>query len=311
MTFWLELPLAAPWAAGPTAATIGVFDGVHRGHRAVLAGASERARRLGGLTEVALTFDVHPLSVVAPERAPKLLTVLSRRVELLAELGVEEVGVLPFSQVRDVPPERFVREVLVEGLAVRLVTVGTDFRYGRDRAGDVESLRRAGERFGFEVEAVRLLEEDGGPISSSTIRRLVAEGNVEEAARLLGREHEVPGTVAGGDGRGASIGFPTANLTAAPEAAIPGRGVYAVRANVEGEGKLPAVCNIGVRPTFTAGAAPEVLEVHILNWNGNLYGRKITVHFVSRLRPEQTFPNTEALTTQIKKDITQAHPLLK
>ena len=311
MTFWLELPLAAPLAAGRTAVTIGVFDGVHRGHQAVLAGASERARRLGGLTEVALTFDVHPLSVVAPERAPKLLTVLSRRVELLAGLGVEEVGVLPFAQVRDVPPERFVREVLVEGLAVRLVTVGTDFRYGRDRAGNVETLRRAGERFEFEVEAVRLLEEDGGPISSSMIRRLVTDGKTEEAARLLGREHEVPGTVAGGDGRGASIGFPTANLTVDPESAVPGRGVYAVRAEVEGEGGLPAVCNIGVRPTFTTGTAPEVLELHILDWSGDLYGRKITVRFVSRLRPERTFPNIEALTTQIKKDITQARSLLE
>lgn len=311
MTIWLEEPFGAggPLTDG-SAVTIGVFDGVHRGHRAVLAGVSERARRMGGLTEVALTFDVHPLSVVAPERAPRLLTALSRRIELLAELGMETVGVLPFAKVRDLPPDRFVREILVEGFAARLVTVGTDFRYGRDRTGDVNALRRMGERFGFAVETVRLLEEEGGAISSSTIRARIAAGEVEAAAELLGREHEAPGKVAAGDGRGSSIGFPTANLIVDPSLAVPGRGVYAVRAALAGAPALPAVCNIGVRPTFTAAGAPEVLEFHILDWNGDLYGREATVRFVSRLRPERAFPDPPALIAQIKEDIAQARPLL-
>lgn len=311
MTLWLDEPWGAegPFTDG-SAVTIGVFDGVHRGHQAVLAGVAERARRMGGLTEVALTFDVHPLSVVAPERAPRLLTTLARRIELFAGLGIETVGVLPFAKVRDLPPDRFVREILVEGFAARLVTVGTDFRYGRDRTGDVETLRRAGEEFGFAVEAVRLLEEEGGAISSSTIRARIAAGEVEEAAELLGREHEATGKAAAGDGRGASIGFPTANLVVAPSLAVPGRGVYAVRAEAEGAPALPAVCNIGVRPTFTSVGAPEVLEVHIIDWSGDLYGREVTVRFVSRLRPEKTFPNAPALVAQIKKDITQARSLL-
>ncbi len=311
MTLWLD----EPWGAGGpftdgSAVTIGVFDGVHRGHQAVLAGVAERARRMGGLTEAALTFDVHPLSVVAPERAPRLLTTLSRRIELFAGLGIETVGVLPFAKVRNLPPDRFVREILVEGFAARLVTVGTDFRYGRDRTGDVSSLRRAGEKFGFAVEAVRLLEEEGGAISSSTIRARIAAGEVEAAAELLGRAHETPGTATAGDGRGASIGFPTANLVVDPSLAVPGRGVYAVRAEAAGVPALPAVCNIGVRPTFTAAGAPEVLEVHIIDWSGDLYGREVTVRFISRLRPEKTFPNAPALIAQIKKDITQARSLL-
>ena len=292
--------------AGPSALTIGVFDGVHLGHRHVLsllaAEASER-----GLGTAVMTFDPHPLTVVAPDAAPRLLTTVDQRLELLAAMGVDRTAVLPFSdRVRSLSPAAFVTEILRDALDARIVAVGEDFRFGRDRTGNVEFLREMGEGVGFETIVVSLVGDDS-PVSSTRIRRLVADGDVAAAAVLLGRHHEVRGEVVRGDGRGASIGIPTANLDLPDGVAVPARGVYAVRVGVADE-EHPGVANIGVRPTF--GGEEETLEVHLLSGGRDLYGSGLAVRFVDRIRDERRFDGIEALVAQIGSDIGEARRIL-
>ncbi|MDX1689751.1 MAG: bifunctional riboflavin kinase/FAD synthetase [Acidimicrobiia bacterium] len=292
--------------AGPSALTIGVFDGVHLGHRHVLsllaAEASER-----GLGTAVMTFDPHPLTVVAPDAAPRLLTTVDQRLELLAAMGVDRTAVLPFSdRVRSLSPAAFVTEILRDALDARIVAVGEDFRFGRDRTGNVEFLREMGEGVGFETIVVSLVGDDS-PVSSTRIRRLVADGDVAAATVLLGRHHEVRGEVVRGDGRGASIGVPTANLDLPDGVAVPARGVYAVRVGVDDE-EHPGVANIGVRPTF--GGEEETLEVHLLSGGRDLYGSGLAVRFVDRIRDERRFDGIEALVAQIGSDIGEARRIL-
>ncbi len=291
---------------GPSAISIGVFDGVHRGHRTVIERLLRRAER-DNLVPTVLTFHPHPLAVVAPERAPRLLTTVEQRIELLGGLGVEVVGVLPFDRIRNTEPEIFARGVLAERLEARLVAVGTDFRFGHDRAGDVDTLRRVGEECGYEVATVELLNEDDQPISSTRIRRLVAEGRVGEAADILGRPHEVRGRVVAGDGRGRTIGVPTANLEVDPDVALPGDGVYAAWAVVAGS-VHPAVVNIGTRPTFDGEA--RIAEAHLLDFDGDLYGHPLALRFVSRLRGERRFDSVDELVAQIRADVNTAREVL-
>lgn len=297
------------WGPAPdqgSAITIGVFDGVHRGHQAVLADVEARAEELEA-ARVAITFDVHPLTVVAPSRAPKLLTTVEQRIEVFEALGIDLVGVLPFESVRSASPEAFVSKVLIGAFDARLVVVGSDFRYGLDRAGDVYTLRKAGAGYGFEVDDVELLEEDGGPISSTTIRRLVTDGDVRGAADLLGRPFEMRGEVVEGDHRGRRIGFPTANVIPSAPMALPRHGVYAALVMAAG-GLHEAVVNVGVRPTF--GGATEVVEAHLLDFDGDLYGDVIHMQLTDRLRDEMRFNGVDALVAQITADVVRARELL-
>jgi len=291
----------------PSAVAIGVFDGVHRGHQAVIEDLVEGAAALG-LCPIALTFDPHPLEFLAPERAPRLLGSIEHRVELLGRLGVEIVGVLPFPIIRDLAPAVFATEVLSDRLMARQVAVGADFRFGRDREGDLTLLTEAGARAGFEVKAVSLVTAAGGEVvSSSQIRSMLEQGEVEAAERMLGRPFELRGPVIHGDARGRAIGFPTANLHIPDRLAVPAYGVYAAWAHWEGL-ERPAVVNIGVRPTF--GKDGRTVEAHLLGFDGDLYGVEMTLRFVERIRPEVRFDGVEALVAQIGRDVQAAAAIL-
>jgi riboflavin kinase/FMN adenylyltransferase len=292
----------------PRAVTIGVYDGVHRGHRHVLELLAERARDLGDVESTVVTFDPHPMTTVAPERAPRMLTSLEHRLELLEPLGIDLVAVLTFDDaMRDLSPARFAGAVLDGALAASVVVVGGDFRFGRDRTGHVGLLRELGSVHGFETEIVDLV---GGeePVSSTAIRAMVAAGDVRGAGAALRRAHEIRGTVVPGDGRGRTIGIPTANVAVVEGSAVPARGVYAVWSGVVGEEPTPAVANIGVRPTF--GGEREAVEVHLLDRDRDLYGRRVRLAFAARIRDERRFAGIDELVDQIRADIGRARGLL-
>lgn len=286
-------------AVGTTVA-IGVFDGVHRGHQQVMADLTSLAAR-EGLVPVALTFDPHPLEFLAPDRAPDLLTTVEQRHALLTSLGVEIVGVLPFLEIRDLDPRAFVTEILVLRLRAKMIAVGDNFRFGRDRGGDPALLAALGQELGFRVEVVEMVG-DGGPdgvISSTRIRELLAAGDVATAANLLGRPFELIGPVIHGDARGRLIGFPTANFHIPDRMAVPANGVYAAWVT-RGAERLPAVVNIGVRPTF--GVSARTIEAHLLDFSDDLYGEMLAVGFVDRIREERRFDGVDALVSQISAD---------
>ena len=286
------------------AVAVGVYDGLHAGHRAVLALLRRRAAELGGLETAVVTFDPHPLQVVAPEHAPLLLTGIAHRLELLAETGVDLVAVVPFDEeTRLLTPAAFAATVLAGALGARLVVVGENFRFGHHRMGNVASLAELGDAHGFAAEILPLV---GGqaPISSTRVRAMVAAGEVEAAAGALGRPHEVRGAVVPGDGRGRTLGFPTANIALPSGLAVPGSGVYAVRAGEPGKPLRPGVANVGTRPTFAG--EEETLEVHLLDWAGDLYGATLRVAFVSRLREERHFAGPADLAAQIAADVVAA-----
>lgn len=297
------------WAVeGPgTALTVGVFDGVHVGHRAVLRFLVDGARE-AGLVPGVLTFDPHPLEVLAPERAPRLLMTVEQRLQRLAEEGVEVVGVLPFDLIHDTPADVFARRLLAERLRAGLVVVGADFRFGRDRTGDVGLLRQIGAESGFVVVVVDLVGSGDGTLSSTRARRLLAEGDVETAAAVLGRCHEVSGRVVEGSHRGRDIGFPTANLDVPGRIALPADGVYAAEAVVE-DGAHPAVVNVGQRPTFGPGG--RVVEAHLLDLSRDLYGEQMTLRFVARLRPERRFASVDELAAQLRRDVAEGRRILE
>ena len=283
--------------------TIGVYDGVHLGHQRTL-GRMVREARDEGLTSVVATFDRHPAEVVRPEHAPLLLCDLPQRLELLEGLGVDVVAVIPFDSDRArESAEDFVTDVLVGQLGATKVIVGEDFRFGRDRQGDVALLRSAGERQGFRVEGVTLGEADGNPISSTRIRSLVSEGAVEEASELLGRLQQVRGPVLHGDGRGGpELGCPTANVHVPDAMALPAVGIYAGFYEDDAVGRWPAAISIGRRPTFYESADPLV-EVHVIGFDGDLYGHQARVSFLAHLRAEERFDSVEELIAQMRLDI--------
>jgi riboflavin kinase/FMN adenylyltransferase len=288
-----------------TAVTIGVYDGIHLGHRSVLTRLGEIAQA-EDLAATVLTFDRHPLEVISPDRAPATLTPRSQKLELLEAAGVDVAAVLDFDAVRDMPPAVFVDQIIAGALDAAVVAVGRDFRFGRDRTGGIADLRAAANRLGFRVMAVPLLGE-GTPVSSTGIRRALETGDVAAAAAGLGRPYELIGMVVRGDGRGRTLGIPTANLEPAAGAAIPARGVYAVEVTV-GDDAVSGVANIGTRPTF-AGAGPA-LEIHLLDWTGDLYGRDLAVRFIARLRDEQRFDGGDELRQQIADDVAAARRML-
>jgi riboflavin kinase/FMN adenylyltransferase len=288
---------------GGSAVTIGAYDGIHLGHRALLHELAVRARALGLRTAV-VTFDRHPATVVRPSSAPLLLTDTAQKLELLEACGIDQTLVVPFDEARaDESAEDFVEEVLVGALGAKLVVVGEDFHFGHGRSGNVEVLRRLGQAAGFEVVGVGLHGATGETVSSTRIRQLVATGDVEQAADLLGRPHQVRGTVVRGDGRGGPVlGFPTANLDVAPEIAVPGEGIYAGRyARPDGTVHAAAV-SVGRRRTFYE-SAPPVLEAFLLDFDGDLYGEEARVSFLKRLRGDLRFESVDALVSQMARDV--------
>jgi riboflavin kinase/FMN adenylyltransferase len=288
---------------------VGNFDGVHRGHQALVAAAVAAAHARGG-TSVVLTFDPHPARVLAPEAAPSALMTLDQKAAALFALGIGALAVLPFTrEVAAATPEEFASGVLRDAVGAESVVVGTNFRFGRARAGDVATLRGVGERLGFDVIEVAPVIAAGGTVSSSRIREALARGDVGEANALLGRPHCVFGEVVRGDGRGRTIGIPTANVKPDNET-LPALGVYAAWTFVDGgPPACPAVVNVGRRPTFGGGGALSI-EAHILDFSADLYGRRLAVSFVSRLRGEQAFSGPDALVAQIRDDVTAARDVL-
>ena len=292
----------------PSVVTVGFFDGVHRGHQTIIRRAVAAAED-AGVRATAVTFDRHPMEVLAPGSQPKMLMTLDRRIRTLVdEMRLDLVLVLPFTlALSRWPAERFVDEVLVGAVRARKVVVGSNFRFGHKAAGTVATLNDLGPPNDFAVETVGLLHEGERAISSTEVRRRLAAGEVEWAAHALGRPHALDGTVVRGDGRGRAIGVPTANVEAAHGLQVPGRGVYAGHLEV-GTALLPAVVNVGVRPTF--GEERFAVEAHVLDFDGDLYGEHVAVWFVHRLRDEQRFDGVDALVAQIRRDIERGRQLL-
>lgn len=295
--------------AAPSVVTIGVFDGVHRGHRTIIRRAAELAESRG-CRSVVLTFDRHPEEVVRPDAVPSYLQTLDARIAALAEEAVDLVFVLPFDrELSQLPPDEFVTRTLAGPLEAVAVVIGSNFRFGHRAAGDVATLEEAGGRYGFEVEAVDLVGEGDATVSSTAIRKALRSGDVDWAAWALGRPYALEGEVGRGEGRGRTIGVPTANIAVEPGLEVPAVGVYAGRARVRSEGEpIPCVTNIGSRPTF-AGRDVTV-EAHLLDTDIDLYGERLTVTFEARLRDEQRFDGPELLVAQIKRDIDRARELL-
>ncbi len=288
---------------------IGNFDGVHLGHQALLRVVAERAKQAGLLPKV-LTFSPHPSEVLGRGKLP-VLTRVATKVALL-ESCVEGLGVEVERfdlQLAAMTPSDFAEEVLKRRHAAAHVVVGANFRFGKGRVGDLATLTELGQRLGFRAEALELVTDASGPISSSRIRELIAEGHVEQASVLLGRPHRLLGGIVEGDRVGRRLGFPTANL-AEVEEVLPCHGVYACRAVLGGEGEeRPAICNIGTRPTL--GGTSARVEVHLLDYSGDLYGRELQVSLVRRLRGERRFESTDALRAQIAEDVEVAARLLR
>jgi riboflavin kinase / FMN adenylyltransferase len=309
-----DAALAAARTAGAVV-TIGAYDGVHLGHQAVLRLVRELADARG--FEAALvTFDRHPAEVVRPESAPRLLTTLEQRLELLDATGdLDLCWVLTFDEARSKEAaEDFVREVLVDGIGARLVVVGADFHFGHRRGGNVPLLERMGAELGFEVLGLGLVavegEASGVPYSSTRIRELLGKGDVAEAARLLGRPHEVRGVVERGDQRGAEhLGFPTANLTVPERICLPTDGVYAGTFVAEDEVERPAAISVGTRPTFYEDG-DVLVEAYVLDFDGDLYGQRVKVRFREWVRGQERFDSTEALVEQMNADVEATRRIL-
>jgi riboflavin kinase/FMN adenylyltransferase len=288
-----------------SAVAIGVFDGVHLGHHRVLAALHRDNNRL---TRVAMTFGTHPAAVLAPDRAPTRLSTLKRRFELLEASGIDRIAVLSFDEsMRDLTPDEFVDRFLVDGLNTRFVAVGTGFRFGRGASGTTDTLAGLGESRGFEVEVVEIARHDEEEIRSTLIRERLESGDVEGAAAMLGRPYEMEGVVVPGDGRGRRLGVPTANVSYPAVLTVPNEGVYAAVVGIDGTDHR-GVVNLGVRPTFDG--TERVLEVHVLDYDGNLYGKQIRIGFVGRIREERRFASVDELLTQIHADIQVAERVL-
>jgi riboflavin kinase/FMN adenylyltransferase len=304
-----------PADLGPTAVTIGVFDGVHRGHQALLARVAEEAAARG-LLPGAITFDRHPMTVVRPGSHPRLLSTLSQRVALLGECGMAFVLVLPFTlKLSRMAAEEFAVKVLLETVSARVIVVGHNFRFGHRAAGDARLIAALAEPRGVDVIALPLDDDAGDAVSSTRIRAALAAGDVETAARLLGRRFAVEGHVVRGAERGRLLGIPTANLRVPARLALPAKGVYAGHLQVvgsqgsHGPQPLPAVSNVGVSPQF--GGTQLRVETYVLDFDGDLYGKRVRVTFEHRLRDETVFPDVQALVDQMNDDVALARRLLE
>lgn len=320
---WRDLDEVPP-GFGPSAVTIGNFDGVHRGHLAVL-GRTVRAAQDHGWRSVAITFAPHPLAVLHPEHAPQPLSTVEHRLELLGETGLDAVLLLPFTaELAQWTPRQFVQDVMVDALSARAVVVGADTRFGRRNAGDIRTLREFGAELGFTVDEVADLTTAGSSRrwSSTLVREQIEAGDVRAAAEVLGRPHRVTGVVVHGDHRGRELGFPTANLTTDAIGAVPADGVYAgwlVRAGHNGEPaatsaqeadvRLAAAISVGTNPTFDG--EQRRVEAYVLDRDDlDLYGEQIAVEFVERLRPTLRFDGIDALITQMNDDVARSREAL-
>jgi riboflavin kinase/FMN adenylyltransferase len=308
-----------PRPAQGCAVTIGSYDGVHRGHQAVIAELRERAASLG-LASAVVTFDRHPAQIVRPDSAPLQLTDLDQEVELLAATGVDHVVVLTFDEARSKEPaEDFVHEILVGCLNTKLVIVGSDFHFGHERRGNVALLAQMGAELGFAVEGMALVDLDGAPaaesgsrVSSTAVRRALAAGELDAANEMLGRPHEVRGVVEHGDHRGREWGFPTANVAVPDTCQLPADGIYAVWYQRPDGSMHAGAASLGRRPTIYDDQPYRLLEVHLLDAGDvDLYGERAVVRFVARLRGEERFDTVEALVAQIADDCDRAREALR
>ncbi len=304
----------APPGWGRSVVTIGVFDGVHRGHQEIIAHTVERARQ-AGIASVVVTFDPHPSEVVRPGSHPAILTESVRKAELIEALGVDVLCVIPFTlDFSHLSAETFVHDVLVEHLHASAVVVGENFRFGHRAAGDVALLTRLGVSFGFTVEGAPLISDADATLSSTYIRSCVDSGDVGAASTALGRPHRLEGIVVRGDQRGREMGFPTANLSLAPHVAVPADGVYAAwlsrrgtyaRAAIE---PARAAVSIGTNPTFNG--RERRVEAYLLDFEGDLYGERLALDFIRRLREQRAYDAVGPLVDQIEKDVAEARAAL-
>ena len=295
------------WPRGPLSIAIGVFDGVHIGHRALMRQTAARAKQQGGRA-IAATFDPLPIQALAPGAPPSALSDVDERTRLLQEAGANDIVIFHFTkEFAALTADEFVRRLTSAG-EVRQILVGEDFQFGHDRGGDVRTLAAAGSRFGFEVVVATPVKLDGEVVSSTRIRNALLVGDVESAARLLGRPYSVRGTVVRGDQRGRALGFPTMNLAVPRERLLPRDGIYALWATVSGQ-RVPAAASLGVRPTF--GGGDRVLEAYLLDWSGDAYGDRIEAAFVKRLRDELRFASAAELSTQIAHDVEETRKALR
>ena len=308
-----------PAPAEGTVVTIGAYDGVHLGHRAVIAEVRRRAAAMG-CASAAVTFDRHPAQVIRPDSAPLLLTDLDQKLELLADTGIDYTMVVGFDEQRSTESaEHFVESVLVDRLGAAAVVVGEDFHFGHNRRGNVALLTDMGARVGFEVLGHKLVGPDGlaarddAQVSSTAIRRALHEGRLADANSMLGRPHEMRGDVVPGDRRGRTLGFPTANVAIPDEMLMPGDGIYAgwlERGDASGRDLLPAAIYVGKRPTFYDDRAMTLLEVHVLDFTGDLYGERVAVRFTHRIRADARFASVDELAAQLQLDCDRARQLL-
>lgn len=308
MTFFQEGTSGLPRDDRPVIVTVGTFDGVHRGHWSVLEEIGARAAARAGRS-VLVTFEPHPLQVVRPEAAPKMLTTMEEKKSVLATSRLDYVVFLAFTpQLREYSPRRFVTEILLGGLGMSELVIGYDHGFGRGRAGDVNTLRDIGAECGFAVDVVEAVHSGDAAISSSTIRRALAEGRLADANRGLGRPYPITGTVIRGDGRGRELGFPTANLRVhGADKLVPAEGIYACRAAVPA-GRFMGALHIGPRPTFPGSDA--AVEVFLLDFDGELYGCEIRLELIERLRPVAAFTTPAELVQQMRRDVGRTREVL-
>jgi riboflavin kinase/FMN adenylyltransferase len=286
---------------------IGVFDGVHRGHQAVISTSADHAGAANG-TPVVVTFDPHPEKVLRPTAAPHLLTATQHKITLIRALGVEHLLIISFDkQFAATEPEDFVQKLVAHSKPLREICVGHEWSFGKNRRGNLDLLKKLGENFDFDVVGIPPVKIKGAVVSSTAIRQAVERGDLTKAAEMLGREYTILGTVTRGDNLGKKIGFPTANLSAHSEQ-FPPNGVYAAEARIDGE-LHPGVINLGIRPTVRGGKSERVLEIHLFDFNRDIYGRDVEVRFLKFLRHEKKFENLDALVQQIRQDVKQARKL--
>ncbi len=301
-----SIPELSQWQ-GPLFLAIGVFDGVHRGHQAVISTSADHAQAANG-TPVVVTFDPHPEKVLRPQSAPHLLSATQHKIALIQALGVRHLLIINFDkQFAATEPEDFVRQLVAHSKPLREICVGHEWSFGKNRRGNLEFLKNLGAKMNFRVIGVPPVKTNDEVVSSTAIRQAIERGDFARAAAMLGREYTILGTVVRGDNLGKKIGFPTANLSAHSEQ-FPPNGVYAVVARLV-DGMHCGVVNLGVRPTVTSGKSERVLEVHLFDFDRDIYGRDVEIRFVKFLRPETKFASVDALVAQIRRDVDQAREL--
>jgi riboflavin kinase/FMN adenylyltransferase len=287
--------------------TMGNFDGIHRGHQEIFRILRREAEENGG-TALVITFFPHPLKVLHPERAPLLITCLEDRIELIKCCGVGHILCLPFTEAfASWDPERFVRDILIGKLGTKKVLVGEDFRFGKNREGNIDFLQEKGEPYGYTVQKIDPVQVDGMEVSSTRIRQCIQDGQIRQSATMLGRPYSISGKVVSGERRGKTLGFPTANLATQAEL-LPPNGVYAVRVILEGN-RRPGVASLGVKPTFSG--TRFTIEAHIFDFDEDIYGESLRIEFVEWIREEKSFPDAEALVQQIDRDARKARRILQ